>query len=37
MNLAYEGGADQEELGYINKNLYTFFDIQLYSNIWVGS
>ena len=37
MNLASAGGADQEELGYINKNLYTFFDIQLYSNIWVGS
>ena len=37
MNLAYGGGANEEERGYINKNLHTFFDIQLYSKIWVGS
>ena len=24
-------------MDYISKNLYTFFDIQLYSKIWVGS
>ena len=34
MNLAEENGDDSAS---IEKNLYDFFDIQLYSKIYVGS
>jgi len=37
MNLAAANGASQAEQAFIEKNLYTFFDIQLYANIWIGS
>lgn len=37
LNLAAVNGASPEELAYIEKDLYTFYDIQLYANVWVGS
>lgn len=37
MNLEAQFAQSPEDVEYIEKNLYTFFDIQLYSNIWIGS